>query len=325
MTSERAREIVSKFKDQNVLVVGDLVLDQYAHGRVTRLNPEAPVPILEVVSEDEQTGGAGNAAKNIVTLGGRATLVSVVGIDDTAEAARAAAGREGYEVLLVGDASRPTIRKVRYLADGHQMLRVDYEDGSDVAGEVEGKIIDNIKAAAEKADAILVSDYAKGVITEKVAKAILEVAKRREILVSADVKPAAASYFAGVTCIAPNRKEAHEMLGLNQHEKGGRPDKELAASLKEMMKCDVFLTLSEKGMYVAPLAGEDFEMPGHPVEIADTSGAGDTATAAMLLARLSGASLAEEAEIGNAAGAVVVGHVGAVGVKQTEMLSMLDQ
>jgi D-glycero-beta-D-manno-heptose-7-phosphate kinase len=327
MTKQRVQEIVGQFGDKRILVIGDVVLDRYVRGVVERLNPEAPVPILAVTTETEQTGGAGNVAKNLAALDAQATLISVVGADSFAARVAQAVKQERYTLDAVRDESRPTIRKIRYLVGSQQMLRVDYERVADVEGKVEEEIIAKIKmAAAKKVDGILVSDYAKGVVTEKIAQAIVGVARDHSISVAADVKPSRAPYFIGITCISPNVKEAHEMLGLNQYERGGKSPSELARALRDKMQCDVFLTLGADGVFVSTRAGEEAHVSqDHVVEVFDVSGAGDTSAAVMLLARLAGATAREAAQLANAAGAVVVGKVGSVGLSQSELLDMIAE
>lgn len=325
MELARAREIVEQFSTKRVLVTGDIALDRYVFGNVERLNPEAPVPILHAAEEKQATGAAGNTAKNAAMLGAQTTFVGVVGDDAGAQRLKAAAVAEGYEAQLVVDPDRPTIEKIRYLVRNQQMLRVDWEETKEIAGQIEESVIQAIQAAASEADAIIVSDYAKGVITEKVAQAILQTGKDKGIIVAADVKPSRAGWFSGAAFISPNRKEAHEILGFNRFENGGREPQELARGLQEKMNCDVFVTLSEKGIYVLETgASEGTHVPQeHVVEVFDVSGAGDTAAAVLTLARLSGASAVEAAQLANAAGAVVVQKVGAVGLTQSELLNMI--
>lgn len=320
----RAKKIIDQFSGKKILIIGDVMLDRYVFGKVERLNPEAPVPVLHAQGEEGATGGAGNTAKNVAALGGRATLVGVVGEDTAAQGVTAAAKAEGYEVTLIQDSSRPTTEKIRYIVNNQQMLRVDYEKREDIDSRIEAELMKNLEQAAADAHAIIVSDYAKGVTTKRIAETVLNIARERKLPLMADVKPSRAGWFAGATWLSPNRKEAHEFLGLDQFDNGGLSDSDLAGKLKEKYGATVFLTLSAGGMYVL---GENEEGPvsqEHEVEVADTSGAGDTAAAAIVLAKLSGASDKEAAQLGNAAGAIVVSKVGAVGVTQEELLNMIS-
>lgn len=301
------------------------MLDRYVFGKVERINPEAPVPILEAQDEQYATGGAGNVAKNAATLGAKATLVSVVGNDVMAQRLREAITGEGYEAELVVDDMRPTTEKIRYVVGGQQMLRVDYEERQHVAGAVEQTLIEKIKEKIQDAKAMLVSDYAKGAVTQAVAEGIMAGAKERGIPVMADMKPSRAAYFKGVTWISPNHKEAHEFLGIEHTSKGDMADAELAQKLHQAFEATVFLTLSSQGMYVLGKEGEGELVPQvHKIEVADTSGCGDTAAVAIVLAKLSGATDVEAAQLGNAAGAIVASRVGAVGVNGEELIAMLE-
>lgn len=324
MTPERIKEILSQFNGKKVLVVGDIFIDHYVHGVVERLNPEAPVPILEAREEHDATGGAGNTAKNIAMLGADTAVIGVVGKDAAADRYKEIAEREGYRPVVIEDISRPTTQKIRHVTNSQQLLRVDYEVRSNVSAEVEDEILEAIKHEIENGvDAILVSDYAKGVVTERVAKTIME-AKANGVFVAADIKPSRAGYFVGVNFISPNRKEAHEILGFNQHEQDGKEAKELAHLLQEKMQCDVYVTLAGGGVYVLAKDGFEAHIPQeHVVEVFDPSGAGDTSAATMTLAYLAGATPEEIAVLSNAAGAVVVQKVGSVGLTQEELLDML--
>lgn len=331
MNPKRAKEIVSQFAGKRLLVIGDVMLDRYVFGKVERINPEAPVPILEAQDEQYATGGAGNVAKNAATLGAKAVLVSVVGNDVMAHRLREAIAGEGYAAELVVDDMRPTTEKIRYVVGGQQILRVDYEERQHAAGAVEEGLIEKIKESARECDAIIVSDYAKGVITQAVADVIMTLRQAqgdRPLPVMADMKPSRAAYFKGVTWISPNHKEAHEFLGIEHTKKDDMTDAELAEKLRAAFGATVFLTLGPNGMYVL---GEEGGLPAgrlvpqiHTIEVADTSGCGDTAAVAIVLAKLSGATDVEAAELGNAAGAIVASRVGAVGVTPEGLLEMVE-
>ena len=325
MDITRAEEILKHINDKRVLVFGDTMLDRYITGRVERLNPEAPVPILEAIDERRATGGAGNTAKNVAMLGGRAIMVAVGGGDAVARELEQAASEEGYEVRLVADPTRPTTEKIRYVVRTQQMLRVDYEEKHDVGGQAEDEVVRMIKDAAGQVDGILVSDYAKGAVTPKTAEAIMQAANEHNLPVMADVKPGRINFFTGADFISPNIKEGHEFLGLNRFE-NPKPHQELAASLREAFDANVFLTMSENGIYVLNKAGESFhanQKLTHDDEVLDTSGCGDSAAAAILLGKLAGASDEEAAELGHLAGNVNAKKIGAAGVTPEEVLDLL--
>lgn len=319
-------EFVARFRSRRLLVIGDVMLDSYLFGRVERLNPEAPVPILQALGEKRSTGGAGNTAKNAASLGAATTLIGVVGNDAAAAAVQAAAEAEGYRALLVSDASRPSTEKRRYIVGSQQMLRVDHESSQPIGGEVEREVISSIVKAAADADAIIVSDYAKGLITPGVAEAIMTAAATHTLPIMADVKPSNITLFRGATYISPNRKEAHEYLGLNQHLQGGRPREELAERLHRTFGTGVFLTLSEDGMYVLTPGTPGVHVPQtHRIDVADTSGCGDTAAVTLMLAKICGADDVQAARLANAAGAVIATKIGAVALSPEDLVAMIAE
>lgn len=324
MDSQQANTIVNGFSKKRLLIVGDIMIDRYVLGEVERLNPEAPVPVLRAGKETVSTGGAGNAAKNAAALGAKTVLVGVIGDDVAGQDVRDATEAEGYRAVLVTDTSRPTTQKRRYIVKGQQMLRVDWEEVGDVSDDIQEQLVAAIKKEAKGVDAIVVSDYAKGVVTPAVAQAILDIAKEENIPVMADVKPSRIGNFCGVTYISPNRKEAHEYLGLNEHERGGKSKEELAQTLRKQFETSVFLTLSADGMFVHTNESDGIHVPqAHNITIADTSGCGDTAAVVLLLAKLVGATDVEAAELGNAAGAVIATKIGAAALTQEELLDMV--
>jgi rfaE bifunctional protein kinase chain/domain len=320
----QAQEILGKFSSQQVLVVGDVCLDEYVEGVVERLNPEAPVPILQAKSKRVMTGCGGNVAKNLASLGVRCGLVSVGGQDETAQELRRQAAEEGYDLSLVEDNSRPTIRKVRHLVGGQQLLRVDFEETHELSDEVEQELLMAVKEKfkASKIGALIISDYNKGVITKRVAQQLIGMAEEQGVWVAADVKPARAAYVEGVRLVTPNLREAHEYLGINYLEQKLKPE-QVAEEIQKKLKCEVYVTLGAEGVYVLTKEKNKLVTQPHVIEVFDVSGAGDTAIAVLTLAVLAGADPEEAAKLLNAAGAVVVGKVGSVGVTQGEILQML--
>lgn len=334
---DKLSQVIENFEDKKLLVVGDVVLDRYVAGTVDRVNPEAPVLILSAHYEKETTGGAGNAAKNAAMLGATTTLISVVGDDAMADRIESAATKEGYNARFIKDADRPTISKTRFLAKiresealaddpiegSQQLLRVDWEDRNEISGDVEAQVIAAIQDAAKNGiDGILVSDYNKGVITKNVAAAIMEVAQAHNITIAADLKPSNGPLFAGVDIISPNRKEAHEYLGIDPIAEPKNPE-ELASQLRDMMKSNVFVTLGPDGMFVNAGDVREHVPQEHVVKVYDVSGAGDTAVVTLLLSKIAGANPVEAARIANAAGAFVVSKVGTVGLTRDDLRGML--
>lgn len=324
MTEARARELLTKHHPKNVLVVGDSMLDRYVFGDVERISPEAPVPILRAEECKDLPGGAGNTANNLAHLGARTRLLSVVGADAAAGRLRAAL-QLNVEPLLVEDSSRPTTEKIRYLQKGHQLLRVDYERQTPIATEVEQRLLGELQHILADTDAIVVSDYAKGIITPRVAAALLAAQTEHGLLLAVDAKPANARLFCGCSLMSPNLREAKAFLQKDpQHDATSAPD--LARELAAAFGTHAYVTLGENGIAVACPGVEECVAPQiHAKEVADVTGAGDTAAAALTLALLAGASPKEAAELANAACAVVVAKIGAASADREEVLAAVNQ
>jgi rfaE bifunctional protein kinase chain/domain len=321
--SEALKALIDTFAGKRILVIGDIVLDQYVHGAIERVNPEAGAPLLHAQEENAMTGGAGNVAKNIAQLGARASLISVVGDDDFGSVVAQHAKQENYETHLLRDPSRPTIRKIRFYRGMEQLLRVDYEDTHNIDEAMEQQVITEIQRyITSGADAVVVSDYAKGVITKTVAEAIVQACKDQEILLAVDAKPSRAEYFVGAGLISPNIKEAKQFLGLD--EQAQLPYADIAAKLAQQMHSEAYVTLGAEGVYYYRSADDHgLVKQEHVVQVYDVSGAGDTAISVLTLARLAGASPQEAAQLANAAGAVVVSKVGSVGLSSQELSDMI--
>lgn len=319
MTEARARALLSRFPTLNVLVVGDVMLDRYVRGRVDRISPEAPVPILRAEKSEDMPGGAGNTASNLASLGARTFIASAVGRDAAGSRLREALQNETIKPLLVEDAHRPTTEKIRYLQKGHQLLRVDSEHTTPLAEDVEQALLAHLQRALHAVHAVVVSDYAKGVMTPRVAAALLEAKAENALFVAVDAKPANAKLFTGCSFLSPNLREAREFLRKDPV-LDDTPVLRLGQELAAAFEAHVYLTLGADGMFVCCPGIEEGIVPQvHAREVADVSGAGDTAVAALTLALLSGATPMEAAEFANAACAVVVAKVGAASALPEEI------
>ncbi len=314
--------MIHEFTGKRVLVVGDVVLDEYVHGSVNRLNPESTAPLLQAEKENAMTGGAGNVAKNLAQLGAQATLISVIGEDTTSEKIAFHAQKEGYTAHFLSDLSRPTIRKIRFYKGIEQLLRVDYEKVHDISAAVEDQVIATIDATiTQGVDAVIISDYAKGVVTRRVAEHLLKVSTKKHLL-AADVKPSRAPFITGAHLISPNLKEARQFLGLAEDDT--TDSLVLAQKLHAKIGGEVYITLGADGIAYYVSETDKGRVPQeHVVEVFDVSGAGDTVIAVLVLARLGGATALEAAQLGNAAGAVVVTKVGSVGLSVIELSDMI--
>jgi rfaE bifunctional protein kinase chain/domain len=318
----RAQSLVSRFAGTRILVVGDLMLDRFIYGRVTRISPEAPVPVVRFESERVTLGGAANVAHNLTALGAQVTLVGVVGADAAGAQLRnelKAAGIDGDGI--VEDPTRPTVEKVRIVTERHQQVaRVDYEDDAEVGRETEREIAERIASAASGVRALLVSDYLKGTITADVMRTI--VAWRpagAPVLVDPKI-PHLASY-AGVTLITPNQCEAE--AATHRRIRSDADAQYVAMDFRGRARCEaVLITRGEHGMWLSSADAEG-TIPATAKEIADVTGAGDTVVATLAIALAAGATLVESAILANHAAGIVVGRFGPATVGQRELLEAI--
>ena len=314
---------MGRFPERQLLVLGDIMVDEYIRGSVSRLSPEAPVPVVEVKAEVVRLGGAANVAANIQSLGGRAVLVGVVGNDPPGERLvdqLEAAGMKSDGVVM--DRTRPTTVKTRVVAGSQQIVRFDRESVQDLSKEATERLLEIASERLREADALLISDYAKGVITRRVARELLLLARRRKKMVVVDPKVHHLHLYKGATVVTPNHHEASAFARLPI-----RDEQDLVAVGRELFrKLDVggvLVTRGEEGMSVF----EDSRVTHIPAvgkEVYDVTGAGDTVIAALGLALTSGASLREAAVIANHAAGVVVGKAGTATVSRQELLDALS-
>jgi D-beta-D-heptose 7-phosphate kinase/D-beta-D-heptose 1-phosphate adenosyltransferase len=323
--ARRARDLIGRFAGLPVLVVGDVMLDRFIVGRVTRISPEAPVPVVRFESEHVRLGGAANVAHNIAALGGRASLVGIVGVDAAANSLRAqldAAGVSGAG--LIEDASRPTTEKVRVVTERNQQVaRIDYEHEADAAGDVERAVVAQIARLGDGAKALLVSDYLKGAITRAVVEALLHSAKTaaERIPLIVDPKIPHLPFYAGATLVTPNHHEAE--VATHRRVRTDEEAHHAARDFRARAGCEaVLITRGEHGMWLSEPRGEG-TIPAVAREVSDVTGAGDTVVATLSLAMAAGATLAEAAALANQAAGIVVGKFGPATVSSEELLASL--
>ena len=293
-----------------VLIIGDVMLDHFVIGRVDRISPEAPVPVVQFDHEDYRLGGAANVAHNVAALGGRVEMIGIAGEDADAERIREELGRLGMGAHgIVTDPSRRTTRKLRVVTTRNQQVaRIDYEDDREIDGEVEAAVIARITQLSASADAILVSDYLKGAVSRAVAAAAIAAARRRGIPVLVDPKVPHIDYYGGATLITPNHHEAEAVT----HMRIRTSEDAFAAArrFRDRAGCDaVLITRGEHGMTLHTADG-DAELEAEAREVSDVTGAGDTVIATMTLALAAGAPLVDAARLANRAAGIVVGKFG---------------
>ncbi len=314
-------KILNQFKNKKILVIGDLILDRYIWGRVNRISPEAPVPVVEVTDEDFLLGGASNAANNIIALGGYATIVGMAGKDRAGEIMRKMMEERGIQCGGVFWCSRPTTVKTRIIAHNQQVVRFDKEDKGKVDGKVFRGLLEYIRSALQNHDAIIISDYKKGVVSSKLVKEILKYSMPENIFISVDPKVGHFQYYKNVSLITPNVMEASIASGIEI-----RDDKSLinaGRSLLRKILCDaVLITRGEYGMSLFK-GDKVVHIPTVARNVYDVTGAGDTVIAAFTLAYAAGATMEEAAVIANHAAGIVVGEIGTAVVTQEQLRKSL--
>jgi D-beta-D-heptose 7-phosphate kinase/D-beta-D-heptose 1-phosphate adenosyltransferase len=314
------RALLEAIRGAPVLVVGDVMLDRFVQGEVSRVSAEAPIPVLAHSRETSMMGGAGNVARNIAALGGRATLVGLVGEDGPAEdMARLLRGEARVHGALVSDGDRATTVKMRFSAAGQQLLRVDTEAVSPAGAAVEARLIEAIRDNARGARAILVSDYGKGVVTPGVIAACLAAAKERGARIIVDSKAPGFGHYGPVDLVKPNAAELARATDLPT-ETDAQVERALAKALAECAAKAILVTRAARGVSLAVRGAAVLHASRPPPEVFDTAGAGDTVLAAMGLAMASGAPLSVSAEMALLASSLVVQKAGVATVSPEELI-----
>jgi D-beta-D-heptose 7-phosphate kinase/D-beta-D-heptose 1-phosphate adenosyltransferase len=322
VTPDRARRIVGATRTARVLVIGDAMLDKFIVGRVTRISPEAPVPVVAFDHEMFRMGGAANVAHNITALGGQATLVGVTGMDEGAATLTHACREAGIAPSLVSDASRPTTTKVRIVTDRNQQVaRIDYEADAEIADEIERRVLGEIETHAQGATAIVISDYLKGCITRKVVQtAVASAAPGVPVLV--DPKIPHIDYYAGTTLVTPNHHEAE--VATNTRIRSEDEARAAARQFRTRAQCaNVLMTRGDQGMWLLSGDGEG-HLPSAAREVADVTGAGDTVIATMAVMLSAGATMSEAARLANEAAGLSVARFGPATVTVMELLKVVE-
>jgi D-beta-D-heptose 7-phosphate kinase/D-beta-D-heptose 1-phosphate adenosyltransferase len=319
-------DLVARLERRRIAVIGDVMLDHFLVGRVDRISPEAPVPVVRFERDEHRLGGAANGAANVAALGGDAVLVGVVGRDEAASRMREALAAHGLDARLVEDVGRPTTRKVRVVTTRNQQVaRIDYELDTALSGEPLGALADAARSAGAEADAVILSDYRKGVVGPDVMAGAVDAARARRIPLLVDPKVPQPDRYRGVTVLTPNHHEAEVMAQMQIR----TPDDVRAAArlLHERTGAGVVITWGEHGMWVhdpdAPgSTGE--HLPASAREVADVTGAGDTVIAVLGLGLAAGLTLVESARLANLAAGLVVARFGPAAVTADELRAALD-
>ncbi|MBZ5499304.1 MAG: D-glycero-beta-D-manno-heptose-7-phosphate kinase [Acidobacteriia bacterium] len=318
---------VGRFRKKKVLVLGDVMLDRFVWGSVSRISPEAPVPVVEIREETACLGGAANVAANISSLGGEPFPLTIVGNDAEGEQLRAGFRQLGASVSgVLIDKDRATSVKTRIIAHHQQVCRTDREDRSPLAPELQRRIVDWFRTHLDAMDAVVVSDYAKGFITLSLLKKILPLAKSAQKIVCVDPKLRNLAAYRPATVITPNLAEAERAAGINISD-----EKTLVRSGKKILRQTgidhLLVTRGEHGMalFEGDSNSKVTQIPTLAREVFDVTGAGDTVISTLCLGLVSGLSILEAAILSNIAAGIVVGKLGTASVTPEELLSGIRQ
>ena len=316
----RLERLATKFKKKRVLVIGDLMLDQFIWGDATHISPEAPIPVVKVESESFMPGGAANVVNNICSVGGQAAVAGVVGNDGPGKKLIELLKDEGADVsrVIVSD-EESTIVKTRVIAKRQHVVRVDRDRKIQKGKELRNQMLEAIEESIADFDGVIVEDYGKGILTQPVVERIIQLCRDNGTIVTADPKIDHYIDYSGATLITPNYAEALELSGIEQ-----TADIELADIAKilhhKWSDCNILMTLGERGMYISRKDAEPLHIGARVRDVYDVAGAGDTVIAISTLALASGASIEEAAAIANLAAGVVVGKIGTATVNQEELI-----
>lgn len=332
LSLSKARSIIRSFPRARVLVVGDLIMDHFIWGDVSRISPEAPVPVVRVSGETIVLGGAANVTANIMSLGGSSSVSGVVGSDtDGRKLKRMLLSLKATSSGVTVDSKRPTTIKTRIIAHSQQVVRFDREKHDPLTPAIKKKVYGYIKKAAKEADVIVVSDYSKGLVTRELMEVVLGAAasatpatkKGRALPVFVDPKVGHFDRYTGATCVTPNNNEASLATSMEIRDKASL--KKAARDMLKTLECEaVLITRGEHGMSLFS-GGRETHIPTVAREVYDVSGAGDTVIAVMALAYGAGATMKEAAVLSNLAAGVVVGKVGTATVTKDELLKTVKE
>jgi rfaE bifunctional protein kinase chain/domain len=319
IAEKRLTELLSKMNGKRIAVVGDLMLDRYFWGSVSRISPEAPVPVIDLETEQDRLGGAANVAQNIKSLGGEPLLVGVVGADNSGNQLFNLIKESGFSPDgIVIDGSRPSTVKTRVIAHNQHVVRIDRESRNDVSHIIQDKILSVLRRNIDSLDGIILEDYNKGVIVKTLIKQIITLGNECGKTITVDPKFKNFFDYGNVTLFKPNRKEAEEAMGV----KLDSPE-DIASTgralLDRLCAKGVLLTLGAQGMSLFESDGSVSNLPTMARTVADVSGAGDTVISTLTMALAAGATLKEAATLANFAGGIVCGYVGIVPIDKKEL------
>lgn len=324
----RLKQLLTAARRSRILVVGDVMLDQFIWGNVARISPEAPVPVVDFVRESFMPGGAANVARNLSALHVATELFGIVGRDDAGKRMRELLNDQQVKCRgLLPDPSRPTSIKTRIVAHQQQLLRVDRESRTEADGPTTRRLLAVLEPGILSADAVIVCDYGKGVVTQALLDGLRQFCHARGVWLSLDPKPVHQLKLSGFSLLTPNRKEAFELAGMREETRAANPleDSQLLRVadklLRELQPAVLLITLGDQGMLLCQRTQKPFHIPTIAQEVFDVSGAGDTVIASFTMAIAAGAAPREAAILSNHAAGVVVGKVGTATVNPEELVA----
>jgi len=322
MNKKRYIEIADKFKDARILTIGDVMLDKYIWGKVERISPEAPVQVVEVQKITYIPGGAANVANNIASLCGRAWILGIVGNDESRDILKKELLSLKIDPIFI-TVNRPTTKKVRVIGHSQQLMRLDFEKRSPIDRKNTDKIIDYVRELIPSLDCVVISDYAKGIVTEYLIERLKDVSAGTGIRIIIDPKPKNMKYYREVDLITPNHKEAARFADIE--EETGEDLILIGKKLLENLSSNILITRGEKGMSLFEKNGRITHIPTKARQVYDVTGAGDTVVSAAALALAVGADFPDAAAVANYAAGVVVRKVGTATLTVDELKKAIKQ
>jgi D-beta-D-heptose 7-phosphate kinase/D-beta-D-heptose 1-phosphate adenosyltransferase len=328
LTPSRVRELLAAARSARILVVGDVMLDQFLWGRVARISPEAPVPVVDFERESFMPGGAANVARNLTALGVNTQLFGVIGQDSAGQQLKSLLANERVDAGgLIKDNGRHTSIKTRIVAHQQQVVRVDRETRGEISSNAARRMLAIMAERMAGADGVIVGDYGKGVVIQGVLDELKRLCRKHGVWLSVDPKPVHQLNLSGLSLLTPNRKEAFDLTGLADETRHTNPLRDInlirtaGRLLNELSPALLLITLGENGMLLCRRSEKPHHIPTLAQEVFDVSGAGDTVIATFTLAIAAGASPLEAATFSNHAAGIVVGKVGTATVSAEELLA----
>jgi len=325
INKKRAEQILATARERRIVVLGDVMLDEFIWGDVSRISPEAPVPVVDVKRESTHLGGAANVLANLLSLGAAGCVVGIIGNDYAADRIRLSLKEKSAsqrDEFLIATDGRPTTIKTRIIAQHQMVVRADRENRTPVNGEIEQRLISVALDALANAHALVVSDYDKGVITRRVLESVLpEAYERMPVLI--DPKQRNFDWYRPATLVTPNHHEAFRVTGVDDSSES--PLQTAASRIREILSCDaVLITRGDRGMVLFEKDNPPVKVKTAAREVFDVTGAGDTVIATLALALAAGASMTEAALLANQAAGIVVGKLGTATATKDEVLDSID-